>query len=62
MRGHQAQIPFPSPESGAVAIGDGAIWLKHLLPLAEQRALRIARPPIHDQREAATNGTVETTP
>jgi 2OG-Fe(II) oxygenase superfamily len=35
----QAQIPFPAREREAVAIADGATWLKHALPLAEQRAL-----------------------
>ena len=39
MRGHQAQIPFQSREGEAVAIADGATWLKRCLPLAEQRGL-----------------------
>src|SRR5258705_4356552 len=39
MRGHQAQIPFPGPESGVVAVADGATWLRHTLPLTEQRSL-----------------------
>src|SRR5258706_11949837 len=35
----QAQIPFAAREREIVSIADGATWLKHALPLAEQRRL-----------------------
>jgi len=35
----QVQIPFAAREREVVSIADGATWLKHALPLAEQRRL-----------------------
>jgi len=35
----QTQIPFAAREREIVSIADGATWLKHALPLAEQRRL-----------------------
>jgi alkylated DNA repair protein (DNA oxidative demethylase) len=35
----QGEMPFPGRERECVTVGDGAVWLKHWLDLAQQRAL-----------------------
>src|SRR5262245_51752081 len=45
----QTRMPFSHRESDPVTIGDGAVWLKHWLGVAEQRTLV-------DQCDAIMNG------